>query len=210
MFMSDTNTTCPQCGKPIKVEDTHCKSCGVNIAVAISMLELKIISVSTRPVIFGEPYETDIHLTRLGEFLVKNGDITESQLQAALERQKSASARSWRRSLGQVLLEMGAVSREQLDLAALQQMRELRERLNESITKRDQKVERPSKKLSGIRHTLSELQSSLRHVKAANSALAKAKLNEKQRKSLLASKEAVREIEKNLKGLGKTEKKNKK
>ena len=108
--MSETINVCPQCGKPIKADDIHCKSCGVNLAVAVSILELKILSVSTRQVIFGEPYEADIHLTRLGEFLVKNGDITESQLQAALERQKGVSAHRWRRSLGHTLLEMGAVS----------------------------------------------------------------------------------------------------
>lgn len=201
--MSETITACPQCGKPIKVDDVHCKSCGVNLAVAVSMLELKILSVSTRPVIFGEPYEADIHLTRLGEFLVKNGDITESQLQAALERQKGVSAQSWRRSLGHTLLEMGAVSREQLDLAALQQMRELRERLNEAIIKRDQKVKRVHQQLSGFKRAMRELHASLKSVKAANSALAKAKLNEKQRKTLLASKKAVSEMETNLKSLGK-------
>ncbi len=202
--MSETITACPQCGKPIKVDDIHCKSCGVNLAVAVSILELKILSVSTRPVIFGEPYEADIHLTRLGEFLVKNGDITESQLQTALERQKTVSAQSWRRSLGHTLLEMGAVSREQLDLAALQQMRELRERLNEAITKRDQKVKRVYQQLSGLKQATRELHASLKSIKAANNALAKAKLNEKQRKVLLASKEAVSEMETSLKGLGKT------
>ena len=201
--MSAIITACPQCGKPIKADDIHCKSCGVNLSVAISMLELKILSVSTRPVIFGEPYEADIHLTRLGEFLVKNGDITESQLQTALERQKSVSAQSWRRSLGQILLEMGAVSREQLDLAALQQMRELRERLNEALVKRDQKVQRVHEQLSELKQVTRELHSSLKSVKAANNALAKAKLNEKQRKVLLASKEAVSEMEASLKSLGK-------
>jgi len=201
--MSETIHVCPQCGKPIKEDDVHCKSCGVNLVVAISILELKILSVSTRQVIFGEPYEADVHLTRLGEFLVKNGDITDSQLQTALERQKTVSAQSWRRSLGQILLEMGAVSREQLDLAALQQMRELRERLNETIAKRAEKVKLAHRQLSEIKRVTRELRSSLKSIKAANSALAKAKLNEKQRKVLLASKEAVSEMEMTIKDLGK-------
>ncbi|MBI5714943.1 MAG: hypothetical protein HZC38_16205 [Chloroflexi bacterium] len=205
--MSESIHVCPQCGKPIKADDVHCKSCGVNLAVAVSMLELKILSVSTRPVIFGEPYEADMHLTRLGEFLVKNGDITDAQLLTALERQKGVSAQSWRRSLGQVLLEMGAVSREQLDLAALQQMRELRERLNEAIIKRDQKVKRVHQQLSEFKRATRELQALLKSVKAANSALAKAKLNEKQRKTLLASKKAVSEMETRLKSAGKKSKK---
>jgi len=204
--MSAIITACPQCGKPIKADDIHCKSCGVNLVVAVSMLELKILSVSTRPVVFGEPYEADIHLTRLGEFLVKNGDITQAQLQTALERQKSVSAQSWRRSLGHTLLEMGAVSREQLDLAALQQMRELRERLNEALVKRDQKVKRVHQQLLELKQVTRELRSSLKSVKAANNALAKAKLNEKQRKVLLASKEAVSEMEARLKRLGKKSK----
>jgi hypothetical protein len=201
--MSAIITACPQCGKPIKADDIHCKSCGVNLAVAVSMLELKILSVSTRPVIFGEPYEADIHLTRLGEFLVKNGDITESQLQTGLERQTTVSAQSWRRSLGQILLEMGAVSREQLDLAALQQMRELRERLNEALVKRDQKVKRVHEQLSELKQVTRELRSSLKSVKAANNALTKAKLNDKQRRVLLASKEAVSKMEARLKERGK-------
>jgi hypothetical protein len=205
--MSAIITACPQCGKPIKADDIHCKSCGVNLAVAVSMLELKILSVSTRPVIFGEPYEADIHLTRLGEFLVKNGDITQAQLQTALERQKSVSAQSWRRSLGHTLLEMGAVSREQLDLAALQQMRELRERLNEALVKRDQKVKRVHQQLLELKQVTRELRSSLKSVKAANSALTKAKLNEKQRKVLLASKEAVSEMEASLRSVEKKSKK---
>jgi hypothetical protein len=102
---------------------------------------------------------------------------------------------------------MGAVSREQLDLAALQQMRELRERLNEAIVKRDQKVKRVHQQLSEFKRVTGELRSSLKSVKAANTALAKAKLNEKQRKVLRASKEAASEMEASLKSLGKKGKK---
>jgi hypothetical protein len=69
------------------------------------------------------PYEADKYLPRFGEFLVKSGDITDTQLQAALERQKTAPGSH--RTIGQILLEMGAVNRDQLDRASMAQIKQL-------------------------------------------------------------------------------------
>ena len=113
---------CPQCQTQTTLANIHCPKCGVSLVLAVARAAREVLSTSQADV--GVPYEADKFLPRFGEFLLRQGDITSTVLDVALERQKSGSGQY--RTVGQILLEMGAVNREQLDQASLAQMKEIR------------------------------------------------------------------------------------
>ncbi len=99
----------------------------------------------------GLPYEADRPLPRFGEFLLENGDITKAQLEAALARQTAVPGQH--RTIGQILLEMGAVNREQLDRASLAQVRQFQTAMQES---REQLASQ-AKRLQQMEEALAEI-----------------------------------------------------
>lgn len=125
---SDQSFICPRCRSAISAANIRCPACGVNLALAVGQAAREMLSAGRKEVWM--PYEADKYLPRFGDFLVKNGDITGTQLQAALDRQKMAPGSH--RTIGQILLEMGAVNREQLDRASIAQIKQLQETLKEN------------------------------------------------------------------------------
>ncbi len=125
---TERSIVCPQCQTPTTLANTRCPKCGVNLVLAIAREARAALTPSTTGVAL--PYEADRFLPRFGEFLLRQGDITQTQLDAALARQKSGSGQN--RTLGQILLEMGAVNREQLDRASLAQMKETQSLLKDT------------------------------------------------------------------------------
>ena len=119
---------CPQCQTQTTLANIRCPKCDVNLVLAVARAAREALSTSQADV--GVPYEADKFLPRFGEFLLRQGDITSTQLDAALERQKSGSGQY--RTVGQILLEMGAVNREQLDQAGLAQIKETQVLLREA------------------------------------------------------------------------------
>jgi signal transduction histidine kinase len=119
---------CPECRGPVANTDKTCPTCGVDLGLATLLAEHGIWA--SVPSVQLTPLAEQLVLPRFGEFLLKNNFIAESQLQAALAQQQAAS-RERPLPLGQILLEMGVVTREQLDVAAIQQVRQLQEMLIE-------------------------------------------------------------------------------
>lgn len=66
--------------------------------------------------------EQDKELPRLGAYLVREGLISQEQLDEALRLQREAAAAGGQKRLGDILVDIGLVSREQVD-AALQELR---------------------------------------------------------------------------------------
>ncbi len=119
--------TCPRCGASALASSTRCPTCGVNLALAVARANAERLQARRDDLEL--VYEADKHLPRFGEFLFRNGDIIEAQLTEALQRQQNVPGHH--RTLGQVLLEMGAVNREQLDRASVMQIREFQTALYE-------------------------------------------------------------------------------
>jgi signal transduction histidine kinase len=91
---------------------------------------------------------------RIGDFLIKQGEITDKQLKMALARQKEAAESGEHVLLGQTLLELGYLERETLDRAITQQIVELHAALQESNRTLQQRVTERTKEL---RHALERL-----------------------------------------------------
>ena len=118
---------CPQCQSPVEVRDVVCPACGVDLAWAAALAERQVLA--SMPATSGASFKGDLLLPRFGEYLVRRGYITEMQLSAALTQQREAGLRGGQQTIGQTLFEMGAVTREQLDVASIEQVRQLQDAL---------------------------------------------------------------------------------
>lgn len=131
--MSETNPStdrafiCPRCQTSTSLSNIRCPNCGVNLGLAVARAAREVLDAQASSI--SVPYEADRFLPRFGEFLLRQGDITSAQLEAALTRQRSGSGQY--RTVGQILLEMGSVNREQLDQASMSQIKEMQILLRE-------------------------------------------------------------------------------
>lgn len=203
---------CPQCGQAVEPDAVRCSNCGIDQALAAALAERRMLA--HKPARPAEPYLADTILPRFGEFLLKNHYITEEQLQVALVSQREASANGARpRTLGQILLEMGAVTREQLDLASIEQVRQLQDALIENNRQLERRVLQRTKELQDALRQLGEinrlksnfvanisheLRTPLLHIKGYNALLADGTLgalSDDQREAVQVSGEAIERLE---------------
>jgi hypothetical protein len=192
---------CPRCNTPTSLNSIRCPNCGAHLATAIARSAVEKASASAGEV--GLPYEADRPLPRFGEFLLENGDITKAQLEAALARQTAVPGQH--RTIGQILLEMGAVNREQLDRASLAQVRQFQTAMQESReqlasqTRRTQQMEEALVKIAELNLSTGRLVTEISHrlhslMDQLNSAVATDDLSIRQ---VLAEMDScVRELEK--------------
>src|SRR5204862_5300562 len=129
--------------------------CKVELALAAALAERQVLAMKDAPA--GSFYVTDIILPRFGEFLLKNGDITEAELEMALARQQEMGAQNRRETIGQILLKMGALTREKLDLASIQQVRQLQNALQQSNRQLEERVTARTQELKQALQKLAEL-----------------------------------------------------
>ncbi len=130
--------TCPQCHAPVSPTDVTCETCGANIALVTLVAERAVLGQATGAAEAAQPMSVEQLVPRLGEYLVRNGYITDAQLLDALAQQAAGEGKPTRR-IGQTLMEMGAITREALDQAVAQQLMELQSALveaNRSLEKR--------------------------------------------------------------------------
>ncbi len=154
--MPETQTyPCPRCAAPVTARETTCPHCGVDLALAAVLMERLALSVI--PAEPGTPFVGDAMLSRFGEFLMKKGYITQGQLDEALARQGALSRDGQRRTLGQVLLEMHMLTREQLELASVEQVQELQTALRQVNAQLEQRVAERTRELQQAYQRLTEL-----------------------------------------------------
>jgi len=143
---------CPQCEHPLPGDARGCPNCGIDLAL-LSLLGEKAY-------LDGSPIYAPMDTTpqwlvpRIGDFLLKQGEITDEQLNMALARQKEAAESGEHVLLGQTLLELGYLERDTLDRAITQQIVELHAALQESNRTLQQRVTERTKEL---RHALERL-----------------------------------------------------
>ncbi|MBI3764377.1 MAG: hypothetical protein HY260_21265 [Chloroflexi bacterium] len=146
---------CPQCQSPASPADRFCKVCGVDLALAALLTEREVLA--SIPAADNEPYVADENLPRLGDYLLHSGAITRAQLEEALRRQAEKAAQGRPQTLGQTLLELGAVSREILDRTLVGQIQELQNALLHSNRQLEARVAERTAELRGALERLTEL-----------------------------------------------------
>jgi signal transduction histidine kinase len=151
----DRSVVCPRCGETVEAGLAACPGCGIDVALAAVLLERQALSVI--PAEPGTPFVGDAMLSRFGEFLMKQGYITARDLEAALGRQRELAGTGVRETLGQVLLEMRVMTREQLELASVEQVQELQSALRSANAQLEQRVADRTRELEQAYRKLTEL-----------------------------------------------------
>ena len=146
---------CPKCASRVSASAVTCPGCGIDLALAAALIER--LALAAQPADPERPFVGDAMLSRFGEFLMKKGYITAAQLDDALRRQKELSATGIRETLGQVLLELKVLTREQLELASVEQVQELQNALRQVNAELEQRVADRTRELQEAYRRLTEL-----------------------------------------------------
>ena len=146
---------CPKCASSVAAAAVTCPRCGVDLVLAAALMER--IALNARTADPARPFVGDAMLSRFGEFLMKKGYITEAQLDTALQRQRQLSAAGARQTLGQVLLDLHVMTREQLELASVEQVQELQSALRQVNADLEHRVADRTRELQEAYRRLSEL-----------------------------------------------------
>lgn len=143
---------CPQCEHPLPGDARTCPNCGIDLALLSLLGEKAYLDGSPKYA----PMDTTPQwlVPRIGDFLIKQGEITDEQLKMALYQQKKAAESGEHVLIGQTLLKLGYLKRETLDRAITQQIVELHAALQESNRTLQQRVTERTKEL---RHALERL-----------------------------------------------------
>ena len=155
LYGHERSVLCPRCGATVAAGLASCPACGIDVVLAAVLLERQALSVI--PAGPGTPFVGDAMLSRFGQFLMKKGYITSAQLDAALVRQRELAGREARQTLGQILLEMQVMTREQLELASVEQVQELQSALRSANAQLEQRVADRTRELEQAYRKLTEL-----------------------------------------------------
>jgi signal transduction histidine kinase len=147
--------TCPKCASRVAAGTITCPHCGIDLALAAALIER--MALNTKASDPARPFVGDVMLSRFGEFLMKTGYITQAQLEDALRRQKQMSAAQNRETLGQVLLDLKVMTREQLELASVEQVQELQNALRQVNSDLEQRIADRTRELEEAYRRLTEL-----------------------------------------------------
>jgi signal transduction histidine kinase len=149
-----TPVDCPHCGARLAYDSRICSNCGLDLGLLSLLAERSFLGGILDATTVAAP---EASVPKLGKYLLDEGLLSESQLTLALARQREAYARGQRQLLGQTLLALGFVSREQLDRAVNAQILELHTALQTANRQLEQRVEQRTAELRRALERLSEL-----------------------------------------------------
>lgn len=200
---------CPMCGHPLAEGSVVCQGCGANLALAVAVSQQRSLRRGLTALLTAKPTHVEQLVPRLGDYLIANGYVTPSDLEAAVARKGEHPEAL----LGQILVEMGVIRRETLDQVIAHQILELQlaliesnRTLEERVQERTAELEAALVKLADINKLKSniianishELRTPLTHVKGYSALLADGdlgKLNGEQHEAMGAILKAVGRLE---------------
>lgn len=103
------------------------------------------------------PYTPEMLVPRIGEYLVELGMITSEDLEKALLIQKNQKEKNENKILGKILVEMGAIQQETLDLVITEQIINLRKALEYSNRMLELRVQERTAELEEALRKINEL-----------------------------------------------------
>lgn len=152
--MSST-ISCPSCHQSVDPQAQDCPHCGVNLALAAVVSEHTIPLPSE--LVQEVPITPEILVPRLGETLVEKGLLRPEELEQALTYQRQQAASGTPLLLGQALIHLGSVGREDLDKAVTEQIFSLQDALKQSNQQLEQRVKERTAELQNTLQKLTEL-----------------------------------------------------
>ncbi len=153
--MAQKTISCPHCNKLINSQVSTCPHCETNLAIA-AILEGKFRPHSPKKS-KEIKLSPEILVPRLGDYLIERGFLSELDLKKALAYQKENRTSSGENLLGQILLDLGMISKEELDRAVTEQIIELQSALQAANRDLEIRVKERTAELEYAVERLSEL-----------------------------------------------------
>ncbi|MGD8759131.1 MAG: ATP-binding protein [Anaerolineales bacterium] len=147
--------SCPQCQHPLPSDAKLCPNCGVDLALIALLAERAYAQGIPEAAPIDAPPE--ILVPRIGELLIEQGLITQSQLDSALAQQRKHTKTGQRRLLGKTLIKMGLIDRETLDGVINRQIFALHAALQEANRTLERRVQERTTELRNALERLAEL-----------------------------------------------------
>lgn len=148
-------SSCPHCNHPVDPQDSHCTSCGLDLALAATLVENTLSVVSRVP--DDAILAPEVLVPRLGERLAEKGLLSQEQLQQALQFQRQRSRKNQPILLGQALLHLGFVDQQTLDRTITEQILQLQEALQNSNRDLEARVRTRTQDLQAALEKLTEV-----------------------------------------------------
>lgn len=152
--MTSEFVSCPQCGESVDPQTWHCKYCGVSLALAALLAERDLAGSMGESNLAISP---EILVPRLGYYLEENGILSAEDLESALKYQAEQDALGQQRLIGQTLLELGLVKKEQLDQVITEQILHLQSALQKANNELEDRVRERTAELESALNRLAEL-----------------------------------------------------
>lgn len=147
--------SCPNCNQQVSPDDRICPHCRADLAIAAVIAER---IMTTGPLIPLQRLPTpEMLVPRLGEYLLEKGYITTTELNRALRIQKKMAATGEQVLVGELLVDLGLISREKLDLAITHHVLKLQAALAHSNQRLEEQVQQRTSQLQNALIKLSEL-----------------------------------------------------
>lgn len=147
--------SCPRCGQMVDSQERHCNHCGVDLARAAVLAEQRLTSSNT--LLTNVPVTLEILVPRIGEYLIDRGVLSTENLEQALAYHRKLSDAGHPKLIGQILLELGLVDREILDMVITEQILQLHSALELSNRQLEQRVQERTQELQDALSRLAEL-----------------------------------------------------
>jgi len=147
--------SCPRCGRPVVPQNRYCEHCGVDLAVAAVLAEQVVMVPEKIPA--GAHLAPEALIPRIGESMIEQGLLKADDLQRALTYQKECLEANKPILIGQALLELNLITREELDQVITTRIIRIQNALNESNQQLQQRVEERTRELQKALERLSEL-----------------------------------------------------
>jgi signal transduction histidine kinase len=147
--------SCPRCGNAVDPFQRVCEHCGVDLALAAILAErdLEIRFAADEKI----PISPEILVPRLGQYLIEKGILDSQALDFALDYQAKQNAGETPSLIGQTLLDLGLVSKEELDQAITEQIIELQSALQRANTELENRIRERTVELERALSRLSEI-----------------------------------------------------
>ena len=135
--MDTLDLICPQCHTTIRPEDRRCPGCNTDLTLTLLLLEGQAAASKDSSKV---PHIVDILVPKVGEVLLDKNLVTEDQLRLALDYQRKKNAQGQSQMLGQTLVELEMISRENLDTVIMVQVLELQAALQSANRELERRV----------------------------------------------------------------------
>lgn len=146
---------CPECSNPIAPKAIKCKNCGTALQLVAVLADGSFVYQEDR--YSDMQISPELLVPRLGDLLMEQDLLKKAALEQAIDYQKNQEKNGHRVLIGQALLEMGLITRAELDKVVTEQILQLQAALQQMNQTLEKRVQQRTMELEKALAQLSEL-----------------------------------------------------